>query len=102
MSNDNKIGIKILRRLATREGGVDIHGVRITSAIIKQHLDDANTGIDVDALVDPSDRQNACLAFTFLKALAELPDAPPGSTPTYCLARGALKTLGSLAFQNGV
>jgi hypothetical protein len=99
MNNDTRHHIKFLRQLATRDAIVDSSGFRITSATIKEHLHHDGNIIDVDALLDPSDRQNVCLAFALLKALSELPDAPPGSTPAFHRAREALKTFGQSALK---
>ncbi|KAF8215681.1 hypothetical protein K438DRAFT_1799133 [Mycena galopus ATCC 62051] len=96
MNDDAKLRMKSLRAHAVSDAGVDVSGFQITAVIIKEHLHPNDA---INALLDPSDPQDTCLAFELLKALAELPDAPSGSAPSFCRAREALKTFGGLAFE---
>ncbi|KAF7369372.1 hypothetical protein MVEN_00265800 [Mycena venus] len=96
---DAKHALKCLRNLTMRDAGIKIRGFRITPAIIKEHLR-ANGLIErsINALQNPNDKQDVILAFSLLKALWDLPDAPPNSSPIFRRAREALKIFGKLGY----
>ncbi|KAF7338947.1 hypothetical protein MVEN_01970900 [Mycena venus] len=96
---DAKHALKCLRNLTMRDAGIKIRGFRVTAAIIKEHLrGDQFIERTIHSLLNPNDRQDVILAFSLLKALWELPDAPPNSSPTFLRAREALKIFGQLGY----
>ncbi|KAF7330749.1 hypothetical protein MVEN_02413600 [Mycena venus] len=96
---DAKHALKCLRNLTMRDTGIKIRGFRITAAIIKEHLRrDQFVERTIRSLLNPNDRQDVMLAFSLLKAIWELPGAPPNSTPTFSRAREALKIFGKLGY----
>ncbi|KAJ7633914.1 hypothetical protein DFH06DRAFT_1437364 [Mycena polygramma] len=89
----------LLKSVTMRDTGIKIRGFRITVAIIKEHLRrDEFVERTILSLLNPNDRQDVILAFSLLRAIWELPDAPPGSTPTFTRAREALKIFGKLGY----
>ncbi|KAJ7906546.1 hypothetical protein B0H13DRAFT_1619317, partial [Mycena leptocephala] len=96
---DAKHALKCLRNLTMRDAGIKIRGFRITAAIIKEHLG-RNEFFErtIRSLLNPNDRQDVLLAFSLLKAIWELPDASPDSTPTFARARKALQIFGKLGY----
>jgi hypothetical protein len=96
---DAKHALKCLRNLTMRDAGIKIRGFQITTAIIKEHLRrDKFVEQTIRSLLNPNDRQDVILLFSLLKALWELPDAPPNSSPTFSRAREALKIFGKLGY----
>ncbi|KAJ7883835.1 hypothetical protein B0H14DRAFT_3432644 [Mycena olivaceomarginata] len=96
---DAKHALKCLRNLTMRDASIKIRGFRITAAIIKEHLRrDQFVERTIHSLLNPNDRQDVILAFSLLKALWELPDAPANLTPTFLRAREALKIFGQLGY----
>ncbi|KAJ7460136.1 hypothetical protein FB451DRAFT_1045409, partial [Mycena latifolia] len=96
---DGKHGFKCIRNLAMRDAGVDVRGFLITVPIIKEHLR-ANGVPDrtLNSLLNPNDKQDVVLAFSLMKALWTLPEAPPDSSPLFARAREALRIFGKLAY----
>ncbi|KAJ7824027.1 hypothetical protein B0H13DRAFT_1919358 [Mycena leptocephala] len=96
---DAKHALKCLRNLTMRDAGIKIRGFRITAAIIKEHLG-RNDFFErtIRSLLNPNDRQDVLLAFSLLKAIWELPNAPSDSTPTFARARKALQIFGKLGY----
>lgn len=94
---DYKHNIKRLRAALIRAQGVCVDDVIITSSIITQHLlDNGENPRTVDALVNPSDKQDVVSTYRLLTAIARLPDTPDHPNPAYARSRRALYTLGRL------
>ena len=88
---------KRFRNSLIRLKGLHVAGVSITRAIIKSHL--LQTGMPeatVDGLLSPDDRQDCVLMFRLLNGLAQLPDAPVTSSPSFQASRRILQLLGYL------
>ncbi|KAF7358468.1 hypothetical protein MVEN_00897300 [Mycena venus] len=96
---DAKHALKCLRNLTMRDAGIKIRGFRITPAVIKEHLQqDDLLYRTIRSFLNPNDKQDVLNAFSLLKAIWELPDAPTNATPTFCRAREALKIFGKLGY----
>ncbi|KAF7326445.1 hypothetical protein MVEN_02615000 [Mycena venus] len=96
---DAKHALKCLRNLTMRDAGMKIRGFRITPAIIMEHLrQDDLLDRTIRSFLNPNDKQDVLNAFSLLKAIWELPDAPANATPTFCRAREALKIFGKLGY----
>ncbi|KAJ7736385.1 hypothetical protein DFH07DRAFT_966903 [Mycena maculata] len=81
---DAKHAIKCLRNLTMRDAGMKVRGFRLTVDIIKVHLRrDDFVEQTIQSFLSPNDKQDILLAFSLLKAIWELPDAPINSTPTF-------------------
>ena len=77
--------------------GVDVFGITNTPAILERHfLDSGVSPLHVHSLLQPNDKQDVPLTYTFLAAIANLPEAPIYSAATYIHARKAIRILGEL------
>ncbi|KAJ7486985.1 hypothetical protein FB451DRAFT_1026796 [Mycena latifolia] len=96
---DAKHGLKCSRNLLMRDAGVEVRDFRITVPIIKEHLrDNGVSPRTINSLLNPNDKQDVILAFSLMKNIWTLPDAPPNSSPLYIRAREALQIFGKLAY----
>lgn len=94
---DYKHNAKRLRSALIRVQGVCVDDAVITSSVITQHLlDNGEDPRTVDALVNPSDKQDVISTYRLLTAIARLPDKPDHPNPAYARSRRALYTLGRL------
>ncbi|KAJ7891827.1 hypothetical protein B0H14DRAFT_3428255 [Mycena olivaceomarginata] len=95
---DFKHAFKCLRSLAMRDAGIDILGVHISVATLRQHLlANGLTPKQVNAYLNPNDKQDVPLLYRFLRAIWSLPPAPDSSPPLFVQARNALRVFGKLA-----
>ncbi|KAJ6577546.1 hypothetical protein B0H19DRAFT_1336997 [Mycena capillaripes] len=91
--------IKTLRALLMRRMGVKVLGFEIIPAILKQHLRDAGLSHKrIHGLLNPNDRQDVDLAYSLLKEVWSLSEAPAMASPTYVRARSAFQLFGQLAY----
>ncbi|KAJ7498368.1 hypothetical protein B0H11DRAFT_1909401 [Mycena galericulata] len=91
--------LKTLRNLLMRLKGVKVLGFVITPAIIKQHLRAAGHSQEqVDAFLNPNDKQDVYLGYQLLKAMWSLPVAPAESSPGFIRTRKALRMFGQLGY----
>ncbi|KAI0054949.1 hypothetical protein BV25DRAFT_1816306, partial [Artomyces pyxidatus] len=88
---------KRFRNTLLREKGTSIRGVALTMSVIKSHLMSNGMSRDeADALLRPNDKQDVMLMVRLLNAIASLPAAPPGTSPTFRSSRRMLRLLGTL------
>ncbi|KAJ7469170.1 hypothetical protein FB451DRAFT_1340217 [Mycena latifolia] len=91
--------VKALRNLLMRLKGVNVLGFVITPAIIKQHLRaNGHSQEQVNAFLNPNDKQDVTLGYQLLKALWSLPSAASHADPAFARAREALKMFGQLGY----
>ncbi|KAJ7497849.1 hypothetical protein B0H11DRAFT_2384649 [Mycena galericulata] len=91
--------LKTLRNLLMRLKGVKVLGFVIMPAIIKQHLRAAGHSQEqVDAFLNPNDKQDVYLGYQLLKAMWSLPVAPADSSPGFIRTREALRMFGQLGY----
>ncbi|KAJ7743230.1 hypothetical protein DFH07DRAFT_869911 [Mycena maculata] len=88
---DAKHALKCLRNLLMHDSGVEVRGFCITVPIIKEHLLDNGVPLRTD-------RQHVMTAFSLMRTIWTLPDAPAGSSLLYVWAREALQIFGKLAY----
>ncbi|KAJ7883141.1 hypothetical protein B0H14DRAFT_2564942 [Mycena olivaceomarginata] len=79
---DAKHVLKCLRGLLLRDAGIETVWPSRT----------------INTWLNPYDRQHIMLSFSFLRGIWSLPDAPPGSSPTFTCAQQALKIFGKLGY----
>lgn len=85
---DYKHNAKRLRSALIWVQGVCVDDVVITSSIITQHLLDNGEDLrTVDALVNPSDKQDVISTYRLLTAIARLPNKPDHPNPAYAQLR---------------
>jgi hypothetical protein len=95
---DFKHAFKCLRSLAMRDAGIDILGVHISVATLREHLlANGLTPKQVNAYLNPNDKQDVPLLYRLLRAIWSLPPAPDSSPPLFVQARNALRVFGKLA-----
>ncbi|RDB18817.1 hypothetical protein Hypma_014567 [Hypsizygus marmoreus] len=96
---DFKHIFKRLRNLLMRNKGFVICGFCVTSAILRAHLQ-ANGVVSwcLRSLLNPNNKQDVVLGYSLLKEIWSLPPAPEGSSPSFVLARNALRAFGQFAY----
>ncbi|KAI9431976.1 hypothetical protein H4582DRAFT_1821850 [Lactarius indigo] len=94
---DPKHVMKRCRNFSIRKSGVMINGFVITPALLRFHLQ-ANKMPPhrISYLLNPTDRQDVPLCYTFMKEIWTLPPPAPTDKPGFVAAREALLILGSL------
>ncbi|KAJ7170425.1 hypothetical protein C8R43DRAFT_1120856 [Mycena crocata] len=87
---DYRHQVKTLRTLLMRLKGIQVMGFVVTPAIIKQHLRaNGHSQEQVNAFLNPNDKQDIWLGYQFLKSLWSLPPAAENAEPTFAAARAA-------------
>jgi hypothetical protein len=96
---DFKHAIKCLRGLTMRDSGIQILGFLITVPILRQHLlANGLTTRQINAYLDPNDRQDVPLSSLLLRAIWSLSPAPDTAPPLFIRAREALRVFGKLVY----
>jgi len=94
---DPKHIMKRCRNLMLRKSSVLIHGTHITPTLLCFHLRASGlSSIQINNLLDPTDRQNVPVCYTLLKEVWSLKNPTLTDKPTFVAARKALQLLGSL------
>lgn len=94
---DWKHVVKRIRNYTIRPRGIVVRDIRITPAIISEHLkSEGHTAVHVNSLFKPEDSQDVTLAFNLLKDIWSLPALSGNSNPSFTTARHALCTQGNL------
>ncbi|KAH9020543.1 hypothetical protein EDB83DRAFT_2432480 [Lactarius deliciosus] len=94
---DPKHVMKCCRNFSIRKSGVMINGFVVTPVLLHFHLL-ANKVLPhrIAYLLNPTDRQDVPLCYTFMKEIWTLPPPAPTDKPGFVAARDALLVLGSL------
>ncbi|KAH9016244.1 hypothetical protein EDB84DRAFT_1567344 [Lactarius hengduanensis] len=84
-------------RLLNLLSGVMINGFVVTPALLRFHFQANNVPPHrISYLLNPADRQDVPLCYTFMKEVWSLPPPAPTDKPSFVAARDALRMLGSL------
>lgn len=93
---DYKHVFKRLHNLAIRDKGSVIHGVHITSALLRAHLHSNSVSMERSGyLLNPKDKQNVKLAYDLLHEVWTLPLPAATTTPGFQTTRHSLIMMGS-------
>ncbi|KAH9022277.1 hypothetical protein EDB85DRAFT_2293264 [Lactarius pseudohatsudake] len=94
---DPKHVMKCCRNFTIRKSGVMINGFVVTPALLRFHFQANNVPPHrISYLLNPADRQDVPLCYTFMKEVWSLPPPAPTDKPSFVAARDALRMLGSL------
>ncbi|KAH9990725.1 hypothetical protein BJV77DRAFT_1060936 [Russula vinacea] len=97
---DYKHVFKRLYNTILHKKGCIVHGVKLTCALIRKHLQDCGlSNAHIDHILDPSNKQDVVLAYNLLKDLWCLPPADSElSSQPYIKVREALHLYGQLGY----
>ncbi|KAF8177491.1 hypothetical protein K438DRAFT_1606151, partial [Mycena galopus ATCC 62051] len=96
---DFKHAFKCLHSLTMRDTGIEILGVHISVATLRQHLLASGLTLkQVNSFLNPNDKQDVPLSYRLLRAIWSLPPAPDSSPPLFVQARDALRIFGKLVY----
>lgn len=77
--------------------GMDVFGTTITPGILECHLLDSRVNPTcVQSLLQPNDKQDVPLAFSFLLAVSQLSEAPNNKDTSYMLVRHVINLVGKV------
>jgi hypothetical protein len=94
---DPKHVMKRCRNFMIRKSGVMINGFVVTPALLRFHLQAHKVPSHrIAYMLNPSDRQDVPLCYTFMKEIWSLPPPVPTDKPGFVAAREALRMIGSL------
>ncbi len=94
---DPKHVMKRCRNFTIRKSGVMINSFVVTPALLRFHLQANKVPAHrIMYLLNPTDRQDVPLCYTFMKEVWSLPPPAPTDKPSFVAARDALLILGSL------
>jgi len=94
---DPKHVMKRCRNFTIRKSGVMINGFIVTPALLRFHLQANKVPAHrITYLLNPTDRQDVPLCYTFMKEVWSLPPPAPTDKLSFVAARDALLILGSL------
>ncbi|KAH8980974.1 hypothetical protein EDB86DRAFT_3133864 [Lactarius hatsudake] len=94
---DPKYVMKHCRNFTIHKSGVMINGFVVTPVLLRFHFQANNVPPHrISYLLNPADRQDVPLCYTFMKEVWSLPPPVPTDKPSFVAARDALRMLRSL------